>query len=315
MAPEIFNKNGYDEKCDLWSLGISIYQLFFNEFPINKKSIQFKDCLKKTNDGELDDLIEKLLVEDPEKRISWEEYFHHPFFIKKEKIVKKLDKKDFSPVFRLIENKMNIKEKNIKIDDLYENKINIFKEEHQKNHFSQLPIYASKQEEKIGYKNNCSINLKNHIIPIIIIDEKEYNNFMKILPYFKGYDKFKNINILNTKYILSYKKINKINHINKNIFFAEWSFSLNPYSNEENIKYENELKVILDANNKLIDFIEEWVRVLFNLMTEYILFVLNKNPLYFICKKLPNLYFQDNKNEIKGINEDIKNISIDILFV
>ena len=56
MAPEIFNKIGYDEKCDLWSLGISIYQLFFNEFPINKKSIQFKDCLKKTNDGELDDL-------------------------------------------------------------------------------------------------------------------------------------------------------------------------------------------------------------------------------------------------------------------
>ena len=33
-------------------------------------------------DEKLKDLLSKLLVKDPEKRISWEEYFEHDFFIK-----------------------------------------------------------------------------------------------------------------------------------------------------------------------------------------------------------------------------------------
>ena len=36
--------------------------------------------LKKTGDENLDDLIRKLLQKDPTKRITWEEYFNHPFF-------------------------------------------------------------------------------------------------------------------------------------------------------------------------------------------------------------------------------------------
>ena len=36
MAPEIFEgegKKNYDYKCDLWSIGIIIYQFFFKDFP------------------------------------------------------------------------------------------------------------------------------------------------------------------------------------------------------------------------------------------------------------------------------------------
>ena len=34
MAPEILEGNtNYDNKCDLWSIGVIIYQLYFNEFP------------------------------------------------------------------------------------------------------------------------------------------------------------------------------------------------------------------------------------------------------------------------------------------
>ena len=35
---------------------------------------------KKTDDIILNDLIEKLVVNDPHKRIGWNEYFSHPFF-------------------------------------------------------------------------------------------------------------------------------------------------------------------------------------------------------------------------------------------
>lgn len=31
-------------------------------------------------DSNLDDLVKKLIVVDPVKRINWEEYFNHPFF-------------------------------------------------------------------------------------------------------------------------------------------------------------------------------------------------------------------------------------------
>ena len=34
-------------------------------------------------DKNLKDLLSKLLVSNPEKRISWEEYFNHPFFREK----------------------------------------------------------------------------------------------------------------------------------------------------------------------------------------------------------------------------------------
>ena len=46
---------------------------------IEKKGQSVLDFIPK-KDSLLKDLLSKMLVEDPEKRISWEEYFNHPFF-------------------------------------------------------------------------------------------------------------------------------------------------------------------------------------------------------------------------------------------
>ena len=90
-APEIMEGKKFNYKCDLWSLGVIIYLLLFKKYPYNGRSetIILEDIKKKgqkelfkSEDNELDDLIRKLLVKDPEKRISWEEYFEHPFFKK-----------------------------------------------------------------------------------------------------------------------------------------------------------------------------------------------------------------------------------------
>ena len=87
MAPEIMMNLKYNDKSDLWSIGIMMYQLHFKEIPykgFNEKDIlqkiQSKIPIKQPNDTQLKDLLNKLLVMDPEKRISWDDYFNHPFF-------------------------------------------------------------------------------------------------------------------------------------------------------------------------------------------------------------------------------------------
>jgi len=94
MAPEILNDEKYNNKCDLWSLGIIIYQLYTKNFPykgtvenailkqIKQKGLSVLNAID-PKDKNLKNLLSKLLVSDPEKRISWKDYFEHPFFIDK----------------------------------------------------------------------------------------------------------------------------------------------------------------------------------------------------------------------------------------
>ena len=97
MAPEVMEgKEKYDNKCDLWSIGIIIYQLYFNSLPYTGRTpfaiinniinLELKTVLNKnkTDNKQLDDLIRNLLIKDPRERLSWEEYFNHPFFNKTE---------------------------------------------------------------------------------------------------------------------------------------------------------------------------------------------------------------------------------------
>ena len=87
MAPEILNHKSYNEKVDLWSIGVILYQLHFKEYPYSGKGeniilekILNNTPFKQPENPQLRDLINKLLVVNPEKRLSWEEYFNHPFF-------------------------------------------------------------------------------------------------------------------------------------------------------------------------------------------------------------------------------------------
>ena len=87
MAPEVLRGKTYTNKADLWSVGVIIYQLHCKTFPflgMNERMI-----LKKIEEHRLPylpkdpllrDLINRLLTEDVNKRISWEDYFAHEFF-------------------------------------------------------------------------------------------------------------------------------------------------------------------------------------------------------------------------------------------
>ena len=106
MAPEIMFKNDkFDLKCDLWSLGIIIYYLYFGVNPFGEYETAYYHNIKNegqedfdfSNNKDFDDLIKKLLIKEPEKRISWEDYFNHPFLKINQNIInQKIDNKNLN---------------------------------------------------------------------------------------------------------------------------------------------------------------------------------------------------------------------------
>lgn len=91
MAPEIMQNKHYTNKADLWSVGIIIYQLLFKSLPfrarnehdllnniLNNSGIVIPENYNISED--LFKLIKSLLQVDPNKRISWKQYFEHYYF-------------------------------------------------------------------------------------------------------------------------------------------------------------------------------------------------------------------------------------------
>ncbi|CAD8105469.1 unnamed protein product [Paramecium primaurelia] len=85
-APEILeNEDGYTSQCDIFSLGALMYYMMYNKEYINAKSFMeiaqsqkqlkihpFK-CPDTMRNIDIKQLIEKMIVFDPAKRISWEQ--------------------------------------------------------------------------------------------------------------------------------------------------------------------------------------------------------------------------------------------------
>lgn len=90
MSPEILNYNSYDTKSDLWSIGIIMYEMLTGKLPYKVKNIN--QLMKSSKNPiiipyELKiqvsynclDLITKLLDVNKHTRISWDDFFNHPW--------------------------------------------------------------------------------------------------------------------------------------------------------------------------------------------------------------------------------------------
>jgi calcium-dependent protein kinase len=105
IAPEVLKKN-YNEKCDLWSIGVILYVLLVGHPPF--KGFSTEEILEKVQKGHYKitgpewnrisekgkDLVKKLLCYDYSKRISAEEAIKHPWFDNVLKATKDVDEKE-----------------------------------------------------------------------------------------------------------------------------------------------------------------------------------------------------------------------------
>jgi aurora kinase len=81
--------NFYDEKVDLWSLGVLMYEFLVGEAPFEDTPIMTQRRIARGEmtvppfvSVEAKDLIKRLLVLDPAKRIQLEEVLKHPWIVK-----------------------------------------------------------------------------------------------------------------------------------------------------------------------------------------------------------------------------------------
>ena len=142
----------------LWNIGVLIYELYFGEYPF-KKDVFENDSdivlnLKQSESKDFDNLVSNLLIVDKDKRLKWDNYINHTFFLNLEP-----DK-----VYQ------NLYEK--KINSLTE-EIDLFAEE----------IYDDNIEilSRINFKNLLLMNLAhNHIESMEIFNKEVFKN-LKVL--------------------------------------------------------------------------------------------------------------------------------------
>ncbi|KAJ9620561.1 spindle assembly checkpoint kinase [Taxawa tesnikishii (nom. ined.)] len=93
LPPEMIKpgreENWYSEKVDLWSLGVLTYEFLVGEAPFEDTPVMTQRRIARGEmtippfvSAEARDLIKKLLVLDPEKRIPLDEVQQHPWIVK-----------------------------------------------------------------------------------------------------------------------------------------------------------------------------------------------------------------------------------------
>ena len=89
MAPEIIQKTKYNNKADIWSLGIILYELLTGSSPYNINNFnELVDYIKNNNieipenlniSDNAKNLLSNLLIKSSEERITWKNIFNHPW--------------------------------------------------------------------------------------------------------------------------------------------------------------------------------------------------------------------------------------------
>jgi len=175
-APEIIKNFEYDERCDLWSLGITLFRLYFGFLPygenpntnkINKVVYGKKKLIiKKTEIPTLDILFNRLLVINPKDRMTYDEFFKYVFSdnFMKEGVTYVNDNKLYQQIYEKI---LKEPEVNFKITAIKECKL----EQEEENFKKILTLVEDGHLPDLMNFDNGSLNEKKVYNNIIYYDE------------------------------------------------------------------------------------------------------------------------------------------------
>ena len=117
LSPEMLDPEGVDQRCDIYGIGLLLYELVTDKPAYMAKNInQLYEKIKANQinfdlpelKGDVKDLLQKILVADPDKRISIEEIKRHPYF--KDISFLKVFKKEYGPITTKKKDKSEINE-------------------------------------------------------------------------------------------------------------------------------------------------------------------------------------------------------------
>lgn len=217
-----------------------------------------------------------------------------------------------------------------KIKEKLANFINSFVDKHKINNYEKIPDYLDKKEDSSQLIKSCNKQKSEHTIdfPLIIVENNFYDSFSIFLEDSLKYEEYKVIYILKDKLIIKMDKINNYDIFHKtikneemnNIFIAETiSTSMVDLYNDDQLKdIEKSLGIISNKfKTNMIKEMEKWVATVYNIISEFILFKLKDNPLYYCCDvckkpiifKEQSIYNIINNYEIENNNDKTDNIN------
>ena len=173
LAPEIINNSKYDEKSDYWSLGVTLFKLYFGNSPFGQDANKNKihDIIngneefiyKKSYIPTLDVLFKRLLCINPDERMTLEElcdFVENENFLKENQIYdnSKYPKYKYTKIYEEIK-----KEKQIEYDNEILESYQVNKEI-----ISSFPLYF----KRINYNGNIEMNNE------IFKEEPKFNNIL-----------------------------------------------------------------------------------------------------------------------------------------
>ncbi|KRX08685.1 Protein kinase-like domain [Pseudocohnilembus persalinus] len=111
LAPEMLHQQGYDHKVDIWSVGVLVFEILTGKSPFAPSDRQldaaYVDKTTRKNIMNLNyqfpsdfpplakDLVQKILVTDPNKRLTLEQIMQHPWITAYCKVVKQPEPSSF----------------------------------------------------------------------------------------------------------------------------------------------------------------------------------------------------------------------------
>ena len=283
---DLANSEGYDQSCDIWSLGSSCYEMLIGKRVFNGRNI--KDLAKKVEEGnyhlptnlskEVVSFINGMLQYDPKKRLNCEQLSRHQFLTRK---VENFSPIDFSLIYNKVDEKgivintkdnktmwqvFNSNESQIKNNNNNimnnnninnnENMWNIFNKETElklskipMNIFDQTPFVENEGVDN-GFDNNNNINNKQEQF----IDMNNMNNKNNInnLNNMNNISSTNNMNnVRNSNYINNFNNQNNISNIN-NMNNMNNTNNMSSTNSINNMNYMNNLNKVNTYNNNNI---------------------------------------------------------------